>query len=426
MPIIANTTSGNTFSAIRAQLNSVTKRMNQFAVNESTLYANTINANTVLKISGTDVRATFAQNTYVKSVLANTNSYIATRATWTSVTGTNTALRTLVSDRLQVANASATYATKASPTTSGLLAHTGRATISTNLSVSGNATVTGTMTATGIVSGSELTSTLASGDEGGQINLAKPPNATTNGGVTIDAYQNRLRIFEQGGTARGVYIDLTAASAGVGTNLLAGGGGSSGASWAALLATNTAIRALDSQKISVANAAAAYVAKSGSTMTGNLILSGSAVIKLATSGENARATGIQNASGLDLGYFDRSFTYFDDRASNCNGIIPNGNCAGNSTWDPPNLSWWTWGISGVSSTTFSNDYQFDYKNANAWTYYNIASTSYNYDSYYLSVAEIGGDQYRRNYRNCNCNCNCANWTQGPFNCRSNCNCNCNC
>lgn len=80
---------------------------------------------------------------------------------------------------------------------------------------------TSTITANGIISGSELTSTLASGDEGGQVNLAKPPNATTDGGVTIDAYQNKLRIFEQGGSARGVYIDLTAASAGVGTNLLA-------------------------------------------------------------------------------------------------------------------------------------------------------------------------------------------------------------
>ena len=39
---------------------------------------------------------------------------------------------------LQVANAVATYATKASPTTSGVLAHTGRATISTNLAISGN------------------------------------------------------------------------------------------------------------------------------------------------------------------------------------------------------------------------------------------------------------------------------------------------
>jgi hypothetical protein len=44
---------------------------------------------------------------------------------------------------LQVANAVATYATKASPTTSGVLGHTGRATISTNLAVSGNTALGG-------------------------------------------------------------------------------------------------------------------------------------------------------------------------------------------------------------------------------------------------------------------------------------------
>jgi hypothetical protein len=52
-----------------------------------------------------------------------------------------------MSDRLQVANAAAVYATKSNPTTSGLLAHTGRATISTNLSVSGNTTLGGTLVA---------------------------------------------------------------------------------------------------------------------------------------------------------------------------------------------------------------------------------------------------------------------------------------
>lgn len=73
----------------------------------------------------------------------------------------------------------------------------------------------------------EIWSTNSTGDEGGQINLAQAATNSTLGGdtVTIDIWQNRLRIFEQGGDARGVYIDLTAASAGVATNLLSGGGG---------------------------------------------------------------------------------------------------------------------------------------------------------------------------------------------------------
>ena len=49
---------------------------------------------------------------------------------------------------LQVANANAKFATKSNPITSGLLAHTGRATISTNLTVSGN-TVIGKLVANG-------------------------------------------------------------------------------------------------------------------------------------------------------------------------------------------------------------------------------------------------------------------------------------
>ena len=91
-----------------------------------------------------------------------------------------------------------------------------------------NITSVGTLTSltsSGIVSGSELTSTNATGDEGGQINLAKPPNATISGGVTIDVYQDKIRFFEKDGTSRGVFIDLTGASASVGTNLLAGGVG---------------------------------------------------------------------------------------------------------------------------------------------------------------------------------------------------------
>jgi len=67
------------------------------------------------------------------------------------------------------------------------------------------------------------------GDEGGQLNLAlAATNTTLTGSVVIDVYQNRLRIFEGGGTARGVFIDLTAAGAGVSSNLLAGGGGGGG------------------------------------------------------------------------------------------------------------------------------------------------------------------------------------------------------
>ena len=86
----------------------------------------------------------------------------------------------------------------------------------------GPLTYTGAFTATGIVSGLEINSTQSSGDEGGQINLAlAATNTTLSSSVAIDIFQNKLRIFETGGTNRGVYIDIAnGASASVGTNLL--------------------------------------------------------------------------------------------------------------------------------------------------------------------------------------------------------------
>lgn len=78
------------------------------------------------------------------------------------------------------------------------------------------------LTANGQISGSTLKSTQSSGDEGGQIDLATAVTNTTlvGGSVNLDIYQNKLRIFESGGTNRGVYIDLSSASTGVGTDLL--------------------------------------------------------------------------------------------------------------------------------------------------------------------------------------------------------------
>lgn len=76
------------------------------------------------------------------------------------------------------------------------------------------------------VTAAELSSEYSVGDEGGELQLAIPQtNTTLNTGVAIDVYQNKVRIYETGGSNRGAYIDLTAASTGVSSNLLAGGGG---------------------------------------------------------------------------------------------------------------------------------------------------------------------------------------------------------
>ena len=76
------------------------------------------------------------------------------------------------------------------------------------------------ITTTNDVRARYLISTNATGDEGGEITLTKPPNSTLSGGTTIDAYVNQVRIFEQGGNARGVYVDLNKAPTGVGGELM--------------------------------------------------------------------------------------------------------------------------------------------------------------------------------------------------------------
>jgi hypothetical protein len=76
--------------------------------------------------------------------------------------------------------------------------------------------------ASNIVSVPQITILSPGGDEGGELLLGKPTaNVTYAGtGITIDAYQDRLRIFEQGGAVRGAFIDITTLASGVGTHLI--------------------------------------------------------------------------------------------------------------------------------------------------------------------------------------------------------------
>ena len=154
-----NSALANTNTYIATKVNTTT--FNSALANTNTYIATKVatttfnsalaNTNTYIatKVNTTTFNSALANtNSFIKSQLANTN--LRVNLINTNLTSTNTAIRLLVSDRLQVANAAATYATKESPTTSGVLAHTGRATISTNLTVSGN-TVIGKLVANGSV-----------------------------------------------------------------------------------------------------------------------------------------------------------------------------------------------------------------------------------------------------------------------------------
>jgi microcystin-dependent protein len=87
---------------------------------------------------------------------------------------------------------------------------------STSYALLAGAAFTGDLSTTG-----KLSVLASSGSEGGEIFLNKSVSGTTiNTGVTIDVYENKLRIFETGGSNRGTYIDLSTAATSVGTNLL--------------------------------------------------------------------------------------------------------------------------------------------------------------------------------------------------------------
>ena len=89
------------------------------------------------------------------------------------------------------------------------------ANIVANISNTGVA-VTGAVSATGNVTGTLLVASGGSGDEGGELQLAKAPNSTLSGNLVIDSYINRVRVFDGGGTSRGMYFDIANAPAGVG------------------------------------------------------------------------------------------------------------------------------------------------------------------------------------------------------------------
>jgi hypothetical protein len=93
-----------------------------------------------------------------------------------------------------------------------------------------------------IGAGGKLNVLTVGGDEGGEILLGKAvSNTTLDGvGVTIDVYQNKIRFFEQGGSARGFYLDISTGGGGASTNIMSGGGGDDTVAFAAYAQANNA------------------------------------------------------------------------------------------------------------------------------------------------------------------------------------------
>lgn len=156
---------------------------------------------------------------------------------------------------------------------------------------------------TGTLSTKLLSITNSVGDEGGEILLAKPVTNTTLGGtgIVVDSYQNKIRFFEQGGSARGAYIDLTECSGGAGTNLLnPGATPDSVARATANSAYEKANAAYD--KANSANVLAQSAYDKANTDTTNITLASpgiygnTSILPIVTVAANGRISGIANAT----------------------------------------------------------------------------------------------------------------------------------
>ena len=157
--------------------------------------------------------------------------------------------------------------------------------------LNGTASITALSTTGDITAGGFLKSTNSSGDEGGQIDLAK---ATTNTvlttGVTIDVFQDNVRIFETGGNNRGYFINVAAGANSVGTNLVGGGSAFNGGTITnALIVSNTSgVNTSGTYTSTIATGTAPFVVSS-TTQVANL--------NVATSGSvNATVTGNTSAN----------------------------------------------------------------------------------------------------------------------------------
>lgn len=88
------------------------------------------------------------------------------------------------------------------------------------LDASGNVNLSGVLNPSGGIVNGAVFNKSGSGGEGGELKLEKATTSTLSGGVVIDAYNQSVRIFEDGGTNRGAQLDISAQAASVGSTIL--------------------------------------------------------------------------------------------------------------------------------------------------------------------------------------------------------------
>jgi hypothetical protein len=229
--------------------------------------------------------------------------------------------------------------------------------------VTGSMSITGSLTVDSpspiTLQTSNLLVGISSGDEGGEILLVKPQTNTvlTGSGITIDAYQNKIRFFEQGGAARGGYFDLTELGAGASTNLLSvGTSGTSGNSGTSGTSGNSGSSGTSGN--SGSSGTSGETGASGTSGTsGNSGSSGSS----GTSGENGTsgtsgANGTSGSSGTSgaNGTSGSSGTSGANGTSGSSGTSGENGTSGTSGANGTSGSSGTSGANGTSGTSGAN------------------------------------------------------------------------
>ncbi len=152
---LVNTNLTATNTAIRALTTTNASDIATQAARVDLVNTNLTATNTAIRLLNTNTQSALdTQEAKQASNLANTNAYIAaTQGNLDTQIASERAA--LANTNTRISNLSTTlsgdFLTKANPESSGLLAHTGRATISTNLSVAGNTHIDGNLTVEGEV-----------------------------------------------------------------------------------------------------------------------------------------------------------------------------------------------------------------------------------------------------------------------------------
>jgi len=194
MAKIANVALTNTFDTWRSRSNEAFDRLSQFAINNSSLYANTLTANASFRAKGTSVLQ--GGVTMNRSLVVNNN---ITSSGNTTITGLATASgRLTVGTNLTVSGNTTLGAASKTITTTGAWSHTGTQTVSTNLTVSGNTTLGGankTLTIGGAGATTNATGWFGvNGRQSISTNLFVGGNTAIGGSITAGSYTGLVNI----------------------------------------------------------------------------------------------------------------------------------------------------------------------------------------------------------------------------------------